>query len=303
MPPVDDNGYDDQQLVRYLLGLLSPEEAERLDEASIVDDEMADRLRGVEHDLVDAYTRGTLDPAMRKQFELRYLATERRRDAVAFAGRFANAVDRAALAQEPPRRPMLARVMPMVAAVAAILLVACGVLLVEMLRLERGLSSAEHERLELDRRARDLERQVADLNAWNAAASGELQRFRTAIADSPRTVSAVAPIAIVLPPQRRGVDAVPIISIRPGRGPVSFQLRLDSNEFQQYQAGLRDPAVNRIVWRSEWLAAITSGGQASVPVAVPAAMLRPQHYSFDLAARGPDRAADVIGSYAFEVAR
>ena len=46
---------DDRHLASYLLGLLPEEEAERLDEASVVDDELASRLCGVEDDLVDAY--------------------------------------------------------------------------------------------------------------------------------------------------------------------------------------------------------------------------------------------------------
>ena len=45
---------DDRQLIRYLLGLLPEDEAQRYDEQSIVDDDVAARLRQVENDLVDA---------------------------------------------------------------------------------------------------------------------------------------------------------------------------------------------------------------------------------------------------------
>jgi hypothetical protein len=45
---------DDRQLVDYLLGVLPEEELERLDEASIVDDDVAARLCDVENDLIDA---------------------------------------------------------------------------------------------------------------------------------------------------------------------------------------------------------------------------------------------------------
>ena len=47
-------GYDDdQRLVRYLLGLLPDEAAEHLDELSILDHELAWRLRAAETDLVE----------------------------------------------------------------------------------------------------------------------------------------------------------------------------------------------------------------------------------------------------------
>ena len=50
----------DDELVRYLLGVLPAEERERLEERSIVDEEIAERLVGLEQDLVDGYAAGTL---------------------------------------------------------------------------------------------------------------------------------------------------------------------------------------------------------------------------------------------------
>ena len=88
-------GLDDQQLVRYLLGLLSDEDAERLDELSIADDGLAWRLRAVENDLIDRYVGGTLDGETLERFESFYLSSERRRQKVKFAGNFLGAVDRA----------------------------------------------------------------------------------------------------------------------------------------------------------------------------------------------------------------
>ena len=97
----------DQQLVRYLLGLLPEEEAERLDEQSIVVDEFAARLQCVENDLVDAYVSGTLEGDILERFESFYLASPLRREKVKFAERLLAAADRAS-AQLPgtwPRKP------------------------------------------------------------------------------------------------------------------------------------------------------------------------------------------------------
>ena len=87
-------GHEDRQLVRYLLGMLSDTDAERLDEQSIVDDEIAARLRSIENDLVDAYVCGTLEGELRERFESFYLASSLRRERVKFARGFLNAVDR-----------------------------------------------------------------------------------------------------------------------------------------------------------------------------------------------------------------
>src|SRR5579862_1803941 len=95
---------NDEVLVRYLLGQLGPEDAERLDEASIVDDETEARVRLVEHDLVDRYVRGTLSGEMLSRFESHYLSSPLRRENVRLASRLVHAVDRVGARREGERR-------------------------------------------------------------------------------------------------------------------------------------------------------------------------------------------------------
>ena len=76
---------DDQLLIRYLLGSLSEDETERLDELSLADNRFAADLHAVEHDLVDAYACGALDEETLRRFELHYLSSPQGRAKVAFA--------------------------------------------------------------------------------------------------------------------------------------------------------------------------------------------------------------------------
>jgi len=295
-----DTPLDDQQLIRYLLGLLPPDEADRFDEASVVDDEVAARLRGVEDDLVDAYVRRTLAIDLRERFESHYLTSPRRRERVAFAAAFARAVDEAPRSAPPWRRRWIPALLPALAVAATLLLVASAGLLFESVRLGRGLSVAEGDRAALDRRARDLESQNADLRAANAEIARQLARARTPAAAAPD----VQAIALVLLPQTRSVGTVPVLELPPPHADrVGFALRLDATEFNRYQVGLRDPTSNGVIWRSDWIGARSSADGASVEVAVPLALLKPQHYTLDLAGRSGGNAAHVIGSYAFEVTR
>jgi hypothetical protein len=101
----DESIQDDQQLVRYLLGLFPEEEAERFDEQSIVVDEFAVRLQCVENDLVDAYVSGTLEGDILKRFESFYLASPLRREKVKFAERLLASADRASASAPGPRKP------------------------------------------------------------------------------------------------------------------------------------------------------------------------------------------------------
>src|SRR5262249_54694918 len=85
MASQNEEKYDERLLVRYLLGALSREETERLDELSIVDDEFSVRLNAAEDDLVDAYVRNELSGTDTEKFQSSYLSSARRRQKVVFA--------------------------------------------------------------------------------------------------------------------------------------------------------------------------------------------------------------------------
>jgi hypothetical protein len=311
------------KLVRYLLGLLPEEEAERLDEQSIVVDEFAARLQCVENDLVDAYVSGTLDGDILERFESFYLASPLRREKVKFAERLLAAADRASAAaaanvappaarsaapvpQRSGRAETDARVAPRwrmasSLAAAAMLLVACGFLLLQDVRLRRGLSEAQREGAALGSRAQELARQLEDQRAANSATMTEIDRIRAAQPAVPITaITPTAPVALVLLPQARDVGPVPAIALESGSGIVAFDLTLEAVDFPRYEVALKDPATSRTVWRSGVLTP-RSTRPATIAVAVPASVLKPQHYSFDLSGRSAGGAVDIVGSYAFQI--
>src|SRR5262249_6252403 len=176
---------DGERLVRYLLGSLPEDDAERLDEQSIVNDDVACRLLSVENDLVDAYVRETLDPEFRRRFESHYLASPRRRRRVRLASRFAAAVDRPPLADNAPsvsagslaacvrssaKRWMFRRrtvAWPPAAAAAAVM-VTLGLLVVQNMNLRTGLSQALSDEAANDRRAQALSSQLVSAREPNA---------------------------------------------------------------------------------------------------------------------------------------
>ncbi len=102
----------DAVLLRYLLGVLPVDEAEPVEEASIVDDDIAARLDAMERDLVDNYVRGEMEGSSLTKFRSWYLSSPLRvqkveaarailRVADAVAGNLAaNATHSVAAAQE-----------------------------------------------------------------------------------------------------------------------------------------------------------------------------------------------------------
>lgn len=74
---------------RYLLGELLPEDRSRFEELYFNSDELFEKLRLVEEELIDSYVRDELATQQRARFEQRYLVTRERRERVAFARSFA----------------------------------------------------------------------------------------------------------------------------------------------------------------------------------------------------------------------
>ena len=65
----------DAVLLRYLLGALPVDEAEPVEQASIVDDGIAQRINAMEHDLVDSYVRGEMSGPGLAKFQSWYLSS------------------------------------------------------------------------------------------------------------------------------------------------------------------------------------------------------------------------------------
>lgn len=300
MPLPRDPRHDDQ-LIRYLLGSLPEDEAERLDEQTIVDEELAARLRLIEDDLVDAYASGALDGDRLERFESFYLASPRRRDKAAFAKGFLAAVDGSSGRQ--PAEPQAAAVggrgparwLPWSLAAAAVLFLGIGTLFLQDLRLRRDLTEAERRVVAADGRTHAMSAQLEEQQRALAAA-------RQGLADA-RGAQPLATVALVLMPQTRGVGPVPIIAVHSAARTVPLDLRIEAAGGVPYEVALRDPATNLIVWRSPTLTPQRLRRPPVVAVGLPAGELKAQHYTLDLFEHRRGGAAEFVGSYAFEVVR
>jgi anti-sigma factor RsiW len=293
MLPRRDSARDDE-LVRYLLGELPDEDAERLDEQSIADDEFAARLRLVEDELVDAYASGRLTGERRRHFESFYLASPRRREKAAFAKRLLEAVEQDVRRRQgdvaPAKRGPLAW-WQLAAAAAVVLGLATTWLSLQDARLRTALNDARQQAATAERRAADLS--TALLNAQHA----------TSVAQAWLTdVRAAQPVALVLLPQTRGVGPVPIVAVTDDSPSLRIELAIEALTPVPHEAALKDPATNQIIWRSSPLSTAPAP-PALVAVSVPTAILKSQHYVLDLFARRSERNRDFVGSYPFEVLR
>lgn len=103
-------------IVEFLLGGLTPEERERLEEQAFTDDAVHEQLEATADDLIHAYLAGALPATDRRRFEVYFLASPRRRERLRFLQQLVVAVGRVAN-REPVRLPRW-RPLPALAAVA-----------------------------------------------------------------------------------------------------------------------------------------------------------------------------------------
>lgn len=302
----------DKQLIDYLLGLLPEDEADRLDEASIADDAFAARLRDVENDLVDAYIVGALSQARRTEFEAFYLASPRRREKVEFARRFLTAVDRTAASAAPaPVAVRPRRYIRCWQAAAAVLLVACGALMFQNLRLRTAMNDATQKLASSAQREQTATRELEEARAVvvqppvvSAPANpATLEKGPSPVARGGDSAPARVPVAIVLLPQTRSVGPLPTVAVARGADRVAFELRIEMNDFDRYEVALKDPITNRTLWRSGKLSASSHDGAFAVRVGLPARLLDKQRYVFELSGIAETGQVEVSGNYLFQVDR
>ena len=285
--------YSVQTIRDYLLGQLPESETERLDELSITDDECAERIRAVEHDLVDAFARGELQGVVLEQFRSRYLTTPRRREATRFAEALQSLDENSGTgssseAGRGPTTPVreTRRWRELLAIAAAVMLATASVWLVlDNRMLRERVTSAELQR---DRQLREAEaRRAAD----------------TAPPPTSREPSPLTVATLVLAPQLRSARQLPTVALAVGTGDLAVQLDLEPVDYPAYDASLVASNGDRIVWRSDRLIARTVGDRKRIDLGLPATVLSPQEYLIRVSGVPARGASEIVGEYRFIVVR
>jgi hypothetical protein len=318
MSSAEQQRFDDQVLIRYLLGALPEEEAERLDGLSIADDAFAWRLNAVEDDLVDGYVRGELSGENLARFKEFYLSSPRRIQKLEFAealSSFGAETATAAAQTVPSSRPKQESSIDLparrwfsapyfvpqwgFAGGALVLLFAAGYLLLDNVRLRRQATVAQGSHAAFDQHEEELQRQLNDERAANAALTKELGNLR----ESQPNLDHLKTVSALLLPSTRGAGRVPTVSLAGGTELVVLLLTLESDDFPAYRVSLNDSATNQIVWRSANLEAASGSSNKIVAVNFPAHLLQQRNYVLELSGvSSKEGRTELIGGYPIRVA-
>jgi hypothetical protein len=283
---MDMDADSDDHLIRYLVGDLADDEAERLDERSITDDAFAFRLRLLENDLIDRYARGKPFDAMLERFDGMYRTSPHLRERV----RFAQALSVLTVAKAKPGLPSAPIASAShragwweLAAAAVFVIVAVGYAGMRNVRLLDELR-------QMDARSAAVQRQNAELQQ-------ELDRMRV----SPGVARPPVPATFLRAPRRSLGNDTTTIAIPRGTEQMTLRLQVESDAYAVFWASLRDPATTRTVWRSGDLPVEIGGSDRLVSVTIPVGSLLAQRYSVDLTGVAAGGSNELVGHYTIRV--
>ena len=283
----------------YLLGRLAESETERLDELSVTDAGWADRIRAVEHDLLDGFARGELQGALLEQFRSTYLTTPRRLEATRFAEALQSLDVPSARARSSPdgpeRTPLVrekwgGRQLLALAAAVALLATASVWLALDNRTLRARVTSAESTRDQLQR-----DRQLREAEARRTPAPVPPP---AGLAPSPLTVA-----TLVLAPPLRSARQLPAVALADGRGDLAVRLDLEPVDYPTYDVALVASSGDRVVWRTDRLIARTASARRFLDLRVPTTVLSPQDYLIRVSGVPARGAPEIAGEYRFSVVR
>jgi anti-sigma factor RsiW len=308
---VEKESYNEQMMVQYLLGSLSEEETERVEELGFIDDEFAVRLSAVENDLVDAYVRGKLSGEKLERFNSHYLASPKRRKKVKTAQLFqtyaedAVTTGKVVLAPGPSQtnaksdRPFLRLThLPftfprLVLATAAIMmLVGIGWMIVELSRLRSQVDQAQERRIALEQREKELQEMLEQQRSASSAIEKELERVREEkdrlerqmalerqTTQSPTLLANLRFVPFKLAAPARTTEQVTTLTMPSGIDYVVMQVELDPDDYPRYNAVLlTHPDKKPVGLRREKLKSKALGESRVIEIIIPATLLKPQEY-------------------------
>lgn len=315
MTQAEDN---DELLIQYLLGELSEEEQEGIEQRYIGDPEFYEQLLAVEDDLIDAYAHGELSQSRRVSFEDYFLRSPERQARVGFAKAWMAYVSRqskaARAAPESLRRrffgflrfeswPVALRV-----AAAVIVILAGAWLTAETLRLRNRVEQAESQRATLERHQRELQQQMDEERRHSQELSAELEREREARdrqTTGQLTTEQSPPgiISLILTPGLvRGTGVAKRLIITPEAGQVRLQVSFGQGGYESYGVVIRT-VEGRAIWSKSGVKAQSKGPGNVVVFQAPAGVFATDDYILTLSGLNGAGPAEDLSEYFFSVSK
>jgi len=285
---------------RYLLGQLSAQERQKVEERYFAESNAFEELVASEDDLIDSYARGDLSSAERQQFEQRYFSSPEGRSRVEFAKALGEIV-RSRQAEAKNKKQIfwesLQRVFRFgdslqwaVGAVCAVLCVAVFFLSFRNRELNREIQEARTSEAQLRAQRDEAVGQIASLSQRANNESGRPQ----AQANIPDlTFTLVGGIV-------RGESRGEVLTVPKGRPWIRLEMPIDEDTFGAYEATLYT-ADMRELRREEGLKSRSTAKGIQVAWRIPSDSLQNGDYILQLNGKQVGSKPEALSVYSFRV--
>jgi hypothetical protein len=284
---------------------MSEQERSEFEDQYLVSDDVFEELVAAENDMIDAYVRGKLSEAGRRQFESSFLVSAERRKRVEFARSLMNYPAPSASRRQQSVLAFLSVQTPMPRfAVVAILLVTVvsgsGIIATNR-RLRQELEQSRLREAEHQGQEQELRQQVTELNK-------ELQQERVMVGDQRQEIAqlrapsaAIANFALLADLDRgRGKENRFVVS--PAISSVRLELNLNQQDYAHYGLLLETAEGNRI-WQKAGLHSHPVGYGRIVTIEVPVSVLNNGDYVLKLSGTDTRGKVEEVEEYTFRIVK
>jgi len=305
---------NDELLARYLLGELSEEDQERVEQRYINDPAFYEELLAAEDDLIDSYAEGTLSQRERASFENHFMRSPERQSRVGFAEAWVAYVSsRSAVVNAPAVEKrtgekneslfeffrLSAWPLGLRVAAAALLLIVGGWVIFEVIRLRAQVQQAEAQRAALQKQNEDLERQIDAEKNHSLELTSRLEQERLQPQAQLNQVGSEIVSFFLTADLVRGSAEAKRNVIPTGAREVNLQLSFNDQQYERYDVVITN-VEGREIWRKDAGKTQSKNGSKAITLRIPAALFTTNDYIVNVI--GTD-SSDKVARYAFSVVR
>jgi hypothetical protein len=313
---MEDRFYNEESLVRYLLGQLSEDELTRIEEKYFDDQESFAQLGVVESELIDAYVRHQLSEKDQQAFENFFLQLPERRQRVTFAQAFQLFVEQKQKAPAVDEKSSFYQAFlhfidykrwsfaPL--AVALLLLLGCLWLIFDNMQLRNRLQQVQNGASEIEKREQELQEKLRQERQQVEQLAKDLENERNRQTTQDPSNSDVRPplaqvISLILSSETiRSSGGIKKLEMSASTQTIRLIMTFASDENKEVIATMKRVGSQDILQKAQ-LKPQTKGLKSQVVWALPAKSLDEADYIITINGTDENGAAIDIDRYAFRV--
>lgn len=315
---------NDSMIKQYLLGELTEEGQQQIEERLLRDGDYFEHLQLCEDELVDEYVRGGLPPDEQRRFDNHFLSTPERHEKLRFARALRRYVS-AAVEAEPATTAQRTRLQFLSASLrgrhpvmayslaAALLLVLGGTVIFRNWQLQNQLAQIRSQQSAGLRSERELQRQLQEQRAGYMELVKELQHEKdqramlerkasSSITSNPDQLRAPIISLVLTPGLLRGEETTKKALVPSGATLIRLELHFPANDYRSWRATLHN-AEGAELSRQSLLKARSAGGGGIVVMDLPAEAIPGGDYYVKLSGTAGSGEFEDIGKYYFRVTK